>query len=536
MKRLSFGMQTATLAAPAQRRLDDSMPTYYVTTPIYYVNDEPHLGHMYTTVAADVLARHMRLAGYDVFFLTGVDEHGQKVQQAAESKGIKPLELADQVVKRYQALWPRLSISNDDFIRTSSERHKRAVQSIWKRLDEAGAIYKGMYEDWYCVPCETYWTETQLKDADCWKEKICPDCRRSIERVQEESYFFRLSRYQEPLLEHIRSHPEFIAPESRRNEVIRFVEAGLNDLSISRTTFSWGIPVPGDERHVIYVWIDALTNYISALGYPDDRYLHYWPANVHLIGKDILRFHAVYWPCMLMAAGIPLPERIFAHGWWTVEGEKMSKSKGNALRPADLLDHYDADLLRYFLLREVPFGQDGDFSFDALKQRYNTELANDVGNLLNRSLAMLHKYCQGVLHSGEAEEPLDRALIADIESMQRDVDAHMHAQAFHLALERINAAVRHGNRYVEENAPWVLAKTGQTGRLRTVLYHLVEALRLIALQLWPFMPNKSEAMLSQIHNEPVSPRAWHIAREGGWGGLNDGHQCSRPSPIFPRMD
>ncbi|HID36158.1 MAG TPA: methionine--tRNA ligase, partial [Ghiorsea sp.] len=348
--------------------------SYYVTTPIYYVNDEPHLGHMYTTIAADVLARQHRLAGDDVFFLTGVDEHGQKVQQAAEKRGIAPIELADKVVQRYETLWPELSISNDDFIRTSSDRHKAGVHAMWKRLLDNGSIYKGFYEDWYCVPCETYWTETQLKDAThgenstCFEAEICPDCKRSVEKIQEESYFFKLSEYQDKIIAYIKENPDFIAPESRKNEVLRFVEGGLRDLSISRTTFSWGVPVEDDEGHVIYVWIDALSNYLSALGFPEDtENMKHWPADLHLIGKDILRFHAVYWPAMLMAADLPLPKRVFAHGWWTVEGEKMSKSKGNALRPADLLAEYESDTLRYFLLREVPFGADGDFSHDALK-------------------------------------------------------------------------------------------------------------------------------------------------------------------------
>lgn len=512
------------------------MQPYYVTTPIYYVNDEPHLGHIYTTIAADVLARHQRLNGKDVFFLTGVDEHGQKVQQAAEERGVTPIELADSVVERYQSLWPQLFISNDDFIRTSSERHKKAVQAMWRRLEAAGALYKDMYEDWYCVPCETYWTETQLKDAGVRDDKICPDCRRNVEKVQEESYFFRLSAFQQPLLEHIRSHPEFIAPESRRNEVLRFVEGGLHDLSVSRTTFSWGVPVPGDEKHVVYVWIDALTNYLTALGFPDDEQPKYWPADVHLIGKDILRFHAVYWPCMLMAVGLPLPKRIFAHGWWTVEGEKMSKSKGNALRPADLLADYDADVIRYFLLREVPFGQDGDFSISALKQRYNTELANDLGNLLNRSLSMLHKYRNGVLGDVISEQETDRALIADIEAMQREAGEAMERQDFHAALERIHAVVRHGNRYVEENAPWSLARVGDDARLDSVLFHLIESVRLVVLQLLPFMPEKCSRMMGQILNREVAVDDLHMHRHGGWGYLQAGHTCSRPTPVFPRMD
>jgi methionyl-tRNA synthetase len=512
------------------------MESYYVTTPIYYVNDEPHLGHIYTTIAADVLARHQRMANRNVFFLTGVDEHGQKVQQAAEKRGITPIELADQVVARYQSLWPELGITNDDFIRTSSERHKQGVQALWRRLENAGTIYKGFYEDWYCVPCETYWKETQLKDAECWEEKKCPDCERGVDKVQEESYFFRLSAFQDRLIEHINANPDFIGPDSRRNEVLRFIESGLNDLSVSRTTFSWGIPVPGDEKHVIYVWIDALSNYLTALGFPDQKMDEYWPADVHLIGKDILRFHAIYWPCMLMAADLPLPKRVFAHGWWTVEGKKMSKSMGNALRPADLLEQYDADVIRYFLLREVPFGQDGDFSFGALKQRYNSELANDVGNLLNRSLAMLNKYSDGVLGQVGEEEDIDRALIADVEGMQLEATGALDKQAFHIALERINKVVRHGNRYVEDNAPWALAKAGNTARLDTVLYHLIETLRLVALQLAPFMPTKMDQMLGQIHGEDASIDALSYTQHGGWGLLKPGHRCSKPTPIFPRME
>ena len=512
------------------------MQQYYVTTPIYYVNDEPHLGHIYTTIAADVLARHQRLSGKDTFFLTGVDEHGQKVQQAAETRDIEPIALANQVVARYESLWPELSISHDDFIRTSSDRHHKAVQAMWRRLENAGAIYKGFYEDWYCVPCETYWTETQLKDAECWEAHQCPDCKRDVEKVQEETYFFRLSAYQDRLLAYIKENPDFIAPESRRNEVVSFVEGGLRDLSVSRTTFSWGVPVPGDEKHVVYVWIDALTNYLTAVGYPEQENPERWPADLHLIGKDILRFHAVYWPCMLMAAELPLPKRIFAHGWWTVEGEKMSKSKGNALRPADLLNQYDADVLRYFLLREVPFGADGDFSFDALKARYNSELANDVGNLLNRSLAMLKKYNGCVLGEVGEEQASDRALIADVEGMQRDVDELLERQAFHLALERISSVVKHGNRYVEDNAPWALAKTEDTARLNTVLYHLVESLRLIAVQLSPFMPEKMALMLSQILNKDVDVNTLRLSDEAGWGQLLSGHQCQAPSPIFPRLD
>ena len=359
-------------------------PTFYVTTPIYYVNDVPHIGHAYTTVAGDVLARYKRMMGFDVYFLTGSDEHGQKVEKAAITAGETPLELADRVVKRFQALWERLGISHNDFIRTTQERHKNGVSRIFKDILDKGDIYLGEYEDWYCTPCETFWTETQLI------EDRCPDCNRPVEKLKEESYFFRMSKYQERLLAHIEANPDFIQPKSKRNEIISFIKEGLRDLSVSRTTFSWGIPVPGNDRHIIYVWFDALTNYITALGYPDEtgNYGRYWPVDVHLIGKDILRFHAVYWPTFLMAAGLPLPKKVFAHGWWTVEGQKMSKSLQNVVEPNMLIDKYGVDAVRYFLLREVPFGLDGDFSHTALVQRINSDLANDVGNLLSRSTAM----------------------------------------------------------------------------------------------------------------------------------------------------
>lgn len=510
------------------------MQRYYLTTPIYYVNDEPHLGHIYTTIAADVLARYQRMAGKDVFFLTGTDEHGLKVQQAAERLGISPLNLADRIVQRYRSLWPLFSISNDDFIRTSEERHKHAVQAFWRKLDEAGDIYKGVYEDWYCIPCESYWTETQIRDAGLWPERLCPDCRRPVERVEEESYFFRLSRYQDRLLAHIHENPDFIGPESRRNEVLQFVASGLKDLSISRTTFTWGVPVPGDPSHVVYVWVDALTNYLSALGYPNGERMRYWPANLHLIGKDILRFHAVYWPCMLMAVDLPLPERIFAHGWWTVEGKKMSKSLGNVVRPQELLAEWEADVIRYFLLREVPFGQDGDFSHKSLSQRYNTELANDLGNLLNRTLAMLQRYRQGRLTKPSRMTHDDRQLIASVEQMQCAVMKAMEKQAFHEALLAIAEVIRHGNRYVEDQAPWRLYKEGAIERLDCVLYMLVETIRLIGVQLAPFMPNKASLMLSQVHGGPLEVDRLSFREHGGWGLLADGHVCATPSPVFPK--
>jgi methionyl-tRNA synthetase len=504
---------------------------FCLTTPIYYVNDVPHIGHAYTTLACDVLARYQRGRGAEVFFLTGTDEHGQKVEKAAQAKGETPLELADRVVKRFQSLWEKLNIDYTDFIRTSQERHKVAVQEIFRTIQAKGDIYLGEYEDWYCTPCETFWTETQLMDGNC------PDCGRPTEKLKEASYFFRMSRYQEQLLAHIAANPDFIQPKSRRNEILSFVREGLRDLSISRTSFSWGIPVPGDERHVIYVWFDALTNYISALGYPHDpdgNYAAFWPCDVHVIGKDILRFHTVYWPTFLMAAGLPLPKKVFAHGWWTVEGQKMSKSLANVVEPNMLIDKYGVDAIRYFLLREVPFGLDGDFSHAALVHRINSDLANDLGNLVSRSTAMLSKYFGGVLPAPGPATELERILKERFAAAGTQVDAQMHELAFNKALQTIWELVGAANKYIDDTTPWALAKeAAQHERLGTVMYALLETVRLIGLLVTPFMPDTGAKIRTILGLDPAQSTT---CGEGEWGGLAPGITVAKAEPLFPRIE
>ena len=510
------------------------LPRYYVTTPIYYVNDVPHIGHAYTTVAADTMARYKRLCGYETLFLTGTDEHGQKVEKAAAAAGENPQTLADRMVHRYQSLWQRLNISNTDFVRTTESRHQTAVTALFKKLEAKGDIYKGEYEGWYCVPCETFLTELQLVNL------ACPICGRPVEKIKEESYFFAMSKYQDQLLAWINKHPKLIQPNGRRNEIISFVSGGLKDLSISRTGFSWGIALPNDPKHIAYVWFDALVNYLTAVGYPNDvqRVRRFWPADLHLIGKDILRFHAVYWPAFLMAADLQPPRQIFSHGWWTVNGEKMSKSRGNVIDPFAMVDLYGADAFRYFLLREVPFGQDGDFSERALRQRYNSDLANDLGNLCFRTLSMIDRYAGGRIppRSSSAKMKEDDPLHKALAGLGGKMGAAMGELAFHRALQAIWEVVETANRYIEVTAPWNLDKqVKKKQRLSTVLYNLAESLHLVSLYLYPFMPQTSERILTQIGIKP-SFESWVLAKTARLGALRPGTTVKKTEPLFPRLE
>jgi methionyl-tRNA synthetase len=502
--------------------------TFYVTTPIYYVNDLPHIGHIYTTVVADTVARYKRLRGYEVHFLTGTDEHGQKIERSARGQGISPRELADRVVGRYNELWRTLGVTNDDFIRTTQPRHHDGVHALIRLLQEKGDVYKGTYEGWYCAGCEAFYPETQLVDGRC------PDQGHPVERLQEESYFFRLSAYQGPLLEHYRAHPEFIRPASRYNEVVRFVEMGLKDLSISRASLSWGIPWPGDPGHVVYVWLDALTNYISALGFgaaEKPLFERFWPAELHLVGKDILRFHCVYWPAFLLSAGVPLPRQVFGHGWWLRDERKMSKSLGNVVRPDHLLSRFGADPLRYFLLREMTFGQDAGFSDEGFLGRYNADLANGLGNTASRVLAMTRRYFDG-------RTPPIRCFENEIRGTAEDV-VRRYLQAmddceFHRALEAVWELLAAVDGYVDEKAPWAIFKQDgeSSGRLSRVLYNCLESLRLVAVMVGPVMPETSRRLLAQIGDVTEGVGEWPL----GWGKLVPSRQLGEEGVLFPRVD
>jgi methionyl-tRNA synthetase len=506
-------------------------PRYYLTTPIYYANDVPHIGHAYTSLACDVLARFKRLDGYDVIFLTGTDEHGQKIAKAAADAGMEPQLFTDKVSQTFRDLAKALNLSNDDFIRTTEARHKKACQALWNELIKRGEIYLGKYAGWYAVRDEAYYGEDELTDAPGGR-KVAPSGA-ECEWVEEPSFFFRLSQWGDRLLKFYEENPNFILPHSRRNEVISFVKSGMRDLSISRTALTWGVAVPNEPEHVMYVWLDALTNYITAVGYPDTRselYQRYWPADLHMVGKDILRFHAIYWPAFLMAADLAPPKRIFAHGWWTNEGQKISKSIGNVINPYELIKTYGLDPMRYFLLREVPFGNDGDFSRSAMIRRINSELANDLGNLAQRSLAMINKNCGAKLPNRGVFTDGDKAFLAKAQALLGQVRAECDVQAFHKALDHLWFVIGESNRYIDEHAPWALRKT-DPARMETVLYVLAEVLRRLAILVQPFMPDAMSKLLDQL---AVPEHERDFAALTPEHALKSGTPLPAPQGVFPR--
>ena len=513
--------------------MTDKKETYYITTPIYYPSSNLHIGHTYCTVMADAMARYKRMQGCDVMFLTGTDEHGQKIETLAEAKGVTPQAYVDEIVEGIKKLWETMEISYDDFIRTTEPRHVKRVQAIFMKMYENGDIYKGEYEGLYCTPCESFWTESQLVNG------CCPDCGRPVTAAKEEAYFFKLSKYADKLLELFETNPSFLQPESRRNEMISFIKQGLDDLCISRSTFDWGIPVPIDEKHVIYVWLDALTNYITALGYPDDPELYnkYWPANVHLVGKEIVRFHSIIWPAMLMSAGLPLPKQVLGHGWLLLGGEKVSKSKaakGNdVVDPVILIERYGIDALKYFLLREYTFGQDGVFTNEVMLKRMNYDLANDLGNLVSRTVSMIEKYCGGTVPKATTSDDIDEDLKRIAVGAASKVEEQMDKFAFNMALEEIWILVRRANKYIDEKSPWVLAKDeSKKAELDTVMHNLAESIRIISILIHPFMHTTSKEIRKQMG-------LWYadvVWKDAFTFEMMDGEQVKKGNPIFPRLD
>lgn len=507
--------------------------TFYITTPIYYPSDNLHIGHAYCSVAADTMARFKKLTGYDTYFLTGTDEHGQKIEQRAQQAGVTPQQFVDTIVAGIKDLWKLMDVAYDDFIRTTDQRHEVIVQKIFKQLYDQGDIYKGAYEGWYCTPCEAHWTQTQAKDGKC------PDCGRPVHIIQEESYFFRMSKYQDWLIDYIETHPDFIQPASRANEMLtNFLRPGLQDLCVSRTSFTWGVPVTFDPGHVVYVWIDALSNYITALGYgsQDDTLMQkYWPANIHLVGKEIIRFHTIYWPILLKALGLPLPKQIFGHGWLLFDGQKMGKSLGNVVDPVILCQRYGTDALRYFLLREMPLGSDGNFTNTALLTRMNADLANDLGNLVSRTTAMIEKYSDSKLPACGELTPLELTLREAALSLPQRVERQMDALQFSYALAEIWKLVNDCNRYIDVTTPWILAKDpSNLPRLGTVLYHLAECVRFIAILISPFMTQTPERIFAQIDADATCEKTWDSLST--FGVLQAGAKVQKGESLFPRFD